>query len=233
MKRIVLLMLALAATAGCVSPPPTKAPLATRKPPAIGGENARQRVERSMRAFTVRVRNLRCDGVAFGSGFAIDKRTIVTNRHVVDGAHRVEVETWYGEALPVASVEQAIGPDLAIVRLGADLPFTAPKLAPRDPNVEATLHLLGYPGGKEARVSKGVVVRYLDRDPRFDPTGKVMEMSGAVIGGNSGGPITDEQGRVVGVVFAYEYANGWVMAVPVSRLRALLDGGARQPVVPC
>jgi S1-C subfamily serine protease len=224
---------ALAALAGCVEPPPSSTPSAPSPPAAVGVESAQQRLERSVRGYTLRLRNLRCDGVVIGSGFAIDRRTVITNRHVVEQGRRLEVETWDGQPLAVASVEQATGPDLGIVHLAQDAPEVAPKLAPHDPKVDTKLHLVGYPEGHEQHVNNGVVVRYLN-EARFDASGKIMEMSGNAIPGNSGGPIVDDQGRISGVVFAYEGATGWIMGVPLSRLRTLLHGGARTPVVaPC
>jgi S1-C subfamily serine protease len=224
---------ALAALAGCVEPPPSSAPSAPAPPAPAGVESAQTRLQLSVRDYTLRLRNLRCDGVVTGSGFAIDRRTVITNRHVVETGRRLEVETWDGRSLAVASVEQATGPDLAIVHLAQDAPAVAPKLAPHDPKVDTKLHLVGYPEGKQQQVNNGVVVRYV-QDPAFDETGKVMEMSGNAIGGNSGGPIVDDAGRISGVVFAYETATGWIMGVPLSRLRTLLDGGARTRVVaPC
>lgn len=226
-------LVAIAALTGCVEPPPSSAPSAPSPPAAVGVESAQQRLELSVRGYTVRLRNLRCDGVVVGSGFVVDRRTVVTNRHVVEQGRRLEVETWDGKSLPVVSVEQATGPDLGIVHLAQDASAVAPRLAPHDPKVDTKLHLVGYPEGREQQVNNGVVVRYLD-DPAFDPSGKIMEMSGNAIPGNSGGPIVDDQGRISGVVFAYETATGWIMGVPLSRLRAVLDGGARTPVVaPC
>jgi S1-C subfamily serine protease len=224
---------AVAVFAGCVEPPPSSAPSAPAPPAAAGVESAQTRLELSVRGYTLRLRNLRCDEVVTGSGFAIDRRTVITNRHVVEMGRRLDVETWDGRSLAVASVEQATGPDLAIVHLAEDAPDVAPRLAPHDPKVDTKLHLVGYPEGKQQQVNNGVVVRYLN-DPAFDASGKVMEMSGNAIPGNSGGPIVDDQGRISGVVFAYETATGWIMGVPLSRLRALLHGGARTPVVaPC
>jgi S1-C subfamily serine protease len=232
MKRALALVVATVALAGCVDPPPSSPPIALHVPAQVGREDAKQQLFRSVRAYTVRLRNVRCDGGATGTGFAVDRRTIVTNRHVIEGASRVEVETWDGVSLAVASFEQAVGPDLAIIHLAQDAPAVAPKLAPRDAKVDAKLHFVGYADGKAARMNNGVVVRY-PKDVRLDTYGKVMEMSGNAIPGNSGSPIVDGAGHIAGVVFAYEFANGWTMGVPVSGLRALLHGGARGPVVPC
>jgi S1-C subfamily serine protease len=232
MKRAVVLAVAVFAMAGCVDPPPSTPRVAAEAPAQLGRRNAREELVRSVREYTVRLRNLRCDGVVFGSGFAIDARTIVTNRHVVEFGSRIEVDTWDGQSLPVASVEQAVGADLALVHLAQDAPAFAPKMAAGDPKPGTQLFLLGYPGGKVARASKGRVVSY-PTDPRYDELGKVMELTGHAIGGNSGGPVFDKDGRIVGVVFAVQLRDGWIMAMPVSRLRALLDGGAREPVSPC
>jgi S1-C subfamily serine protease len=232
MKRAIALAVVAVALAGCTNPPPSAPRVATETPAHLGRRNAREELVRAVRAYTMRLRNVRCDGVALGSGFAIDKRTIVTNRHVVEFGSRLEVDTWDGRSLAVASVEQAVGADLALVHLAEDAPAVAPKMAAKDPKVDTQLYLLGYPGGNPARASKGRVVDY-PTDPRYDAFGKVMELTGHAIGGNSGGPLFDKQGRIVGVVFAIQLRDGWVMAMPVSRLRALLDGGPREPVVPC
>jgi S1-C subfamily serine protease len=175
---------------------------------------------------------MRCAGGVTGTGFAVDRRTIVTNRHVIETSRQVEVETWDGQSLAVASVEQAVGPDLAVIHLAQDAPAVAAGFAAREPKVDAKLHFVGYPEGKVPQMSNGVVVGY-PNNKYFDASGKVMEMSGNAIPGNSGSPIVDGRGRIVGVVFAYEPATGWTIGVPLSRLRALLHGGARGPVVPC
>jgi S1-C subfamily serine protease len=224
--------MAVAALAGCVDPPPSSPPVALKTPTQVGTEDAKEQLFRSVRAYTVRVRSVRCGEAGTGTGFAIDRRTIVTNRHVVETSRQVEVETWDGQSLAVASVEQAVGPDLAIVHLAQDAPAVGPTVAKHNAKVDATLHFVGYPEGGVPRMSNGVVVGY-PTDKRFDVLGKVMEMSGNAIPGNSGSPIVDGSGNIVGVVFAYEFATGWTMGIPASRLRALLHGGARTPIVPC
>ena len=90
---------ALCVLAGCVEPPPSSAPSPPAPPAAVGVESAQQRLEQSVRGYTLRLRNLRCDDVVIGSGFAIDRRTVITNRHVVEQGRRLEVETWDGQPL--------------------------------------------------------------------------------------------------------------------------------------
>jgi S1-C subfamily serine protease len=189
-------------------------------------------MERSIRAYTVRVRSVRCDEGGTGTGFLIDPRTVVTNRHVVETSRRVEVSTWDGDELPVASVEQATGPDLAIIHLAADYnAVAAPKLAAKNAKVGTKLYIVGYPEGRAPRGTTGVVTRY-GKKGELDVPFPFGEMSGNIFPGNSGSPVVDKLGRVVGVAFALELQNGWVGMVPVSELHALLDGGARVPVAP-
>jgi S1-C subfamily serine protease len=232
MKRALAFVVAGVALAGCVNPPPSSPPVALKTPAPVGAEDAKQQLFRSVRAYTVRVRSVRCGEAGTGTGFAIDRRTIVTNRHVVETSRRLEVETWDGRSLAVASVEQAVGPDLGIVHLAEDAPVIAPGLARHDPKVDEKLHFVGYPEGRVPVMNNGVVVGF-PNDKGFDPSGKVMQMSGNAHPGNSGSPIVDGTGHIAGVVFAYEFATGWTIGVPVSRLRALLHGGARGAVVPC
>ena len=81
--------------------------------------------DRHAREITLRIRNTECDAIGVGSAVAISPRLLVTNRHVVDGAQQLEVETWDGRALRVQAVEEAFDEDLGLVRVDQDLPGVA------------------------------------------------------------------------------------------------------------
>src|SRR5574338_21421 len=57
---------------------------------------ARDSAERRARRLTVRVRNIGCEGLAIGSGWALTHSLLVTNRHVLAGADSLELNTWDG-----------------------------------------------------------------------------------------------------------------------------------------
>src|SRR5688572_8474314 len=78
-----LAVLALAAGSACVAPPDQDAvdTSAIDEPPVV-----------DPRTYTVRIRSQTCEGLGVGSGFLIDPSTIVTNRHVVEGAETLEVD---------------------------------------------------------------------------------------------------------------------------------------------
>ena len=97
----------------------------------------------------------------------------------------------------------------------------------------ARLAALGYALAGPAKITHG---QFLDRAPgrRFEEPGPVLRMSTSVQPGNSGGPLIDEEGRVVGVVYAYEIATLLSLAVPRERLQDVLaDPAALEPVQPC
>jgi S1-C subfamily serine protease len=225
----VLFVLALA---GCVNPPPPSPPDVPARPADVSPENSNTARLAAVRAYTVRIRNLVCGNIDVGTGWAVNRRTIVTNRHVVAGSHRIEVETFDGKPLAVASVEQAVGPDLALIHLAQDAPAVAPGLAAGNPKIETPVHLIGYPGGLTARQYSGVVLQYVSKD-YLDPSGPVMEMSGNAFPGNSGSPVVNNADRVVGVTYAYQPSSGYIIAEPLSRLRPVLHGSGLTPVVPC
>jgi S1-C subfamily serine protease len=98
------------------------------------------------------------------------------------------------------------------------------------PRVGDTVLAIGSPGGLEKTVTQGIVSA-LGR--RFLQIGDVIQIDAAVNHGNSGGPVVDTEGRLVGIVFAgVEQFEGLNFAVPAERLAAalpaLIAGGKAQ-----
>jgi S1-C subfamily serine protease len=88
------------------------------------------------------------------------------------------------------------------------------------PQVGDAVQAIGSPGGLEKTVTQGIVSA-LGR--RFLQIGDVMQIDAAVNHGNSGGPVVDMAGRLVGIVFAgIESFPGLNFAVPAERLAAAL-----------
>lgn len=206
-----------AIVAGCVTIPPTR-------PIAGGVTTARSLVSddpmfKASQAL-VRFRTEMCDGVYTGSGFAIDKHRIITNRHVVGGASVIQAETWDGRSLTPTDTRITRDNDLAVVTVKEDLTHTI-KLAPNNPPDDSTISVVGYPLGNALRVNEGTAIEILD-GKRFG-SDKVITMDVRVQHGNSGGPVVDDDGEVVGVVFKYMTAEDKRgLAIPVTTLKRVL-----------
>ncbi|MPZ88961.1 MAG: trypsin-like serine protease [Nitriliruptorales bacterium] len=189
---------------------------------AADEDAADEDVERALREATVRVRATGCGRLGTGSGFMLDRSMLVTNRHVVDDATQVQLNTWDGVSLQGAFVAVAFYSDLALAALDDELATTIP-LAPHDPRPGEPVIVAGYPGGGVQDASPGTVLDYIDaRDVDFpDNVGKLMRLDATVRPGSSGGPVADHNGEVVGVVYASNGRYGF--AIPVSTLRSLAD----------
>ena len=140
---------------GCVAPPPEAGPPASLPSgrPELAAESARQRAAE----VTMRVRNRSCDGVATGSGFAVGPRRLVTNRHVVEGAEELQLDTWDGRSVSVAVHRVAYLHDLALIETLEPLPRVA-LLAADDPEPRARVTAVGFPLGGPLLDHAGQVV---------------------------------------------------------------------------
>jgi S1-C subfamily serine protease len=216
--------------AGCVAPPdaPEVDASLIDEPPAV-----------DPRIYTVRIRSTTCEGLGVGSGFLVDDRTIVTNRHVVEGAEVLEVETSEGGTLSVDVASQGLLADLAVVRLdepmdealGTAIPPA--ELAAANPEPGDPVTAIGYPGGGPLTVTEGSVLDY-KADPRLGNLSKVIRSDVEIHPGNSGGPAIGADDRVVGVVYAIEVETEQSLLVPVDTLRRVLaDDDGLEPVRAC
>ena len=136
----------------------------------------------------------------YGSGFIIDPTgIIVTNQHVIANAFSIVVHfTGGGTALgTVLAANAAV--DLAVVKVNVDHPLPAMKFADTEQlHVGDPVLAIGNPLGVGLSVSAGVVSA-LDRDITMSSYGSFIQTDAAINHGNSGGPLVDMHGHVVGV----------------------------------
>jgi serine protease Do len=160
---------------------------------------------------------------ASGSGFVIrHDGWIVTNAHVVDDAERIQVRLADGRRFEARLVGQDERVDLALLKVEASgLPVAALGDSNRARVGEFVL-ALGHPFGLEQTVSFGIVSRkgapLQVAAPGFD----FIQTDAAVNPGNSGGPLVNMAGEVIGVN-SMAARNGSIgFAIPVNLVKGLL-----------
>jgi putative serine protease PepD len=161
------------------------------------------------------------DGVATGSGFGIGDGLVVTNHHVVADAEEVTVRL-RGRRVRSRVLGSDPSSDLALLRLRPGqarrleaLPLgDSEDVRPGDPAV-----VIGNPLGLARTITAGVVSA-IDRRieaPDGFPIRDAIQTDAAVNPGNSGGPLLDADGRVIGVI-SQGRGDGIAFAVPVDTL---------------
>ena len=168
--------------------------------------------------------------VVIGSGFFIDKRGyLLTNYHVIQSEVDPEYEGYSrlfislpnskGDRIPAKVLGWDANLDVALVKAEVEAPWVF-SFAPQ-PNLKQgdRLYAIGSPGGLEATITAGIVSAV---GRKFLPMGEALQMDVAVNPGNSGGPLVDENGWVVGLVFAgvpeFQGVNFAISGVYIQRL---------------
>jgi S1-C subfamily serine protease len=153
---------------------------------------------------TVKVQGRGCGGISSGSGFPVAPDLIVTNAHVVSGTSRITVSRGNGPARAASVVLFDPERDVAVLR-APGLGLTPLTAADGSPGTSGAA--IGYPGGGPEQISPAVVQTRWDargRDIYNDRTveREIWIVSARVRPGNSGGPLVDDHGRYIGVIFA-------------------------------
>lgn len=139
-------------------------------------------------------------GRSLGSGFVIDAAgLIVTNNHVVEGAKEIYVALQNGRRLKATIAGRDAKTDIALLRVQPKKPLTALSFGDSDAAKAGDWVLaIGNPFGLGGSVSAGIISarnRQLDAELYDD----FIQTDAAINRGNSGGPLFDMDGKVVGV----------------------------------
>lgn len=136
----------------------------------------------------------------FGSGFIVhESGIVVTNRHVArDGIFYV-IRMANGEAFRAELIAEAEGIDLAVMKIVSDRKFPALKIGDSSKLRRGDAVIaIGNPLGWSSSVSTGIISA-LDRSIGSGTTDNFIQTDAAINQGNSGGPLFNEKGEVVGI----------------------------------
>lgn len=152
-----------------------------------------------------------------GSGFVINPQgLIVTNDHVLRKYRRIYIKTADGAVYPATVVSRNTKQDLALVRIQPRAALPSLKLRTVPPQVGQRVYTIGNPLGMEKSISEGIVSRLEDDG--------YVQYTAATNPGNSGGPLLNEDGEVIGVVqlSLAKISTGINFAIPASNLSNFL-----------
>ncbi len=142
--------------------------------------------------------------MGLGSGVLIRNDMVLTAAHVVGNAEEIMVQLFDGQAVPAKTVRISKTADVAVIQLLK--PLNNPQLATMgvsdDTRIGEEVFVIGAPMGLTYSLSRGVISgRHSEENKTFE--GKILEFfqtDAAINTGNSGGPMFNYRGEVIGIV---------------------------------
>jgi serine protease Do len=159
-----------------------------------------------------------------GTGFIIDASgLILTNHHVVDGADRIMVRLTDGRNLHATRVGSDPDTDIALIKVESTRPLPYAALGDSDTlRVGEWVVAIGNPLAYEHTVTVGVV-SYIGRKLFDSSLDRYIQTDAAINFGNSGGPLINARGEVIGINAAISSRAANIgFAVPINQARAIL-----------
>ena len=152
----------------------------------------------------VKVASFGCGGMVTGSGFPVGTGYIVTNAHVVSGTSGHTIQGPGGPQMQATVIFFDAERDVAVLYAPG---YRAGALTFGNASRGTTGAVIGYPGGGPEQTSPAVVDGEITAEGRdiYNAnlvTRQILVIQARVRPGNSGGPLVDLQGRVIGLVFA-------------------------------
>lgn len=157
-----------------------------------------------------------------GSGFFVKTGYIATNHHVIKGTQQISAKSVANQTRYTVEEIVAIDEkhDLAILRVSGSSPPILSLENSDEIEIGETVYTVGNPIGLEGTVSKGIVSSMRDFG-----RGPLIQIDAPISPGNSGGPVLNEKGKVIGVSVSGYQGTGVQnlnFAVPSNYLKALL-----------
>jgi serine protease Do len=183
------------------------------RPGGRGGEGQPQQPERRMQSL--------------GSGFIIDASgLVVTNNHVIDGADEITVTLQDNTSLKAKLVGRDETGDIALLQVKSDKPLPAVQFGDSDQErVGDWVLAIGNPFGLGGTVTAGIVSAR-GRDIRQGPYDDFIQTDAAINRGNSGGPLFNMDGQVIGMNTAiYSPSGGSIgigFSIPANMVKAVV-----------
>ncbi len=156
-----------------------------------------------------------------GSGFYLkDKKVIVTNQHVIKGSTKAVIE-WPNRSRMIAPVIYAdIGDDIALLALDQELALPVANLD-HDVVVKTGMRavVIGFPLGRPVSMTEGIV----SATNQVLSGREYIQTDAAVNPGNSGGPLVDQEGNILGITSSkIAKAENISFAIPLVKLKQAL-----------
>jgi len=168
------------------------------------------------------------DSRSLGSGFIVDADgLVVTNHHVIRGADEIEVTLDSGEVLPaiVRGVDRRT--DLALLEVETEAPLPYVSFGDSDhARVGDWVIAIGNPFGLGGTTTSGIVSAR-GRDINNGPYVDYIQIDASINRGNSGGPLFNDMGQVIGINTAIFSPNGGSVgigfAIPASVAQGVVE----------
>lgn len=167
-------------------------------------------------------------GTSLGSGFIIDPAGfVVTNNHVIENADQIMVLTHENEELKATLVGRDEKTDLALLKVEAGKPLPYVQWGDSDAlRVGDWVMAIGNPFGLGGTVTAGILSAR-QRDINSGPYDDYMQTDASINRGNSGGPMFDMDGHVVGINTAIFSPSGGSVgigfAIPANLARPIIE----------
>ena len=165
---------------------------------------------------------------ALGAGFVISEDGyVVTNNHVIEGADEIEVEFINGDIFPAKIVGTDANIDIAVLKIDANKPFEYVAFGNSDvARVGDWVMAMGNPLGQGFSVSAGIIsARNRELSGPYDD---YIQTDAAINRGNSGGPLFNMDGEVIGVNTAIISPSGGSIGLGFSMASNTVDPVVKQ-----
>ena len=152
-------------------------------------------------------------GNSLGSGFAVGENCIITNAHVLDNPNTIVLTTYAGETYTAYLVSYDQDKDIAVLGV-KDAKFTPLTIADyKSLNTGDDVYAIGAPKSMAYTLTKGVISAKEREIGKY----KYIQTDAAINEGNSGGPLLNDEGNVIGVnTLKMSDSEGIGLAIPMT-----------------